>query len=472
MSQRHTYEFIKSEFEKEGYQLLSEEYINGKHPLEYICPKGHINKVTWSKWNKKRNICPDCNKKHHYSINEIRDLFEKEKYTLITNVYKHCESKLSYICPEGHELDTTWSVWRSGYRCPICNGKDRYTTERVREIVGNLGYTLESSYNKYHSNLELICPNNHVYYVSLANWLSKEYRCTKCNLTGRRRSLAETEIMEFLNNNNVYFESGDRYLLRPKEVDILLPEKRIAIEYCGLYWHSETSGKDKNYHLDKLERCEKEDYRLITIFEDEFNYNKGMVFSRLKNIIGIDDHIEKIYGRHLQIKEIDTLTASRFFKENHMQGYTGSKIKLGAFHKNILVSAMTFSTPSIAKGYIDKKENVWELSRFCSSKDYRVIGGASKLLSYFKRTYDWYILFSYADRRWSIGNLYEKLGFSFDKYTSPNYWYIKQDKRIHRFTLRKKQEEPKDITEWELRKAQGWNRIWDCGNLKYVMYNK
>lgn len=471
MSIKYTYEFIASEFEKEGYHLLTTEYISNKQHLEYRCPNGHINKATWAKWNKKRNICPDCNKKHHYTIEEIRLAFEKECYILITDIYKDCESKLLYICPNNHKLTTTWSVWRRGFRCPICNGRNRYNTEKVKEIVNSFGYILENNYDKFHSNLELTCPNNHIYLVSLANWVSKEYRCPKCRLSGHRRSAAEIEILSFLNNNDVLFESGDRYLLKPKELDIIIPSKKIAIEYCGLYWHSELSGKERNYHLNKLELCEKEDYKLITIFEDEFNYNKDMVFSRLRNIIGINKDVEITYGRHLKIKEIDTLTASKFFKENHLQGYTGAKIKLGAFYKDTLVSAMTFSTPSIAKGCIDKKEDVWELSRFCSKINYRVVGGASKLLSYFKNNYTWSVIFSYADRRWSIGNLYEKLGFDFDKYTVPNYWYVKQDKRYHRFALRKKSDEPKDITEWELRKAQGWNRIWDCGNLKYVMYN-
>jgi len=134
---------------------------------------------------------------------------------------------------------------------------------------------------------------------------------------------------------------------------------------------------------------------------------------------------------------------------------------------------MTFSKPSLSKGQSSYDEGIWELSRFCSKLNYKVIGVASKLLSYFKKNYDWIQIFSYADRRWSTGNLYTQIGFKLVGNTKPNYWYFANGsiERYHRFALRKKSDEPKDITEWELRKAQGWNRIWDCGNLKYVMYN-
>ena len=99
--------------------------------------------------------------------------------------------------------------------------------------------------------------------------------------------------------------------------------------------------------------------------------------------------------------------------------------------------------------------------------DSRIVGIASKLLKYFERNYIWTRIFSYADRRWSDGNVYYKLGFKFTGKIKPNYWYIKNNKRKHRFSLRKLKGDPKDITEWELRKSQGWNRIWDCGNLRF-----
>ena len=102
-----------------------------------------------------------------------------------------------------------------------------------------------------------------------------------------------------------------------------------------------------------------------------------------------------------------------------------------------------------------------------------VIGIAGKLFEHFKDNYEWDNIFSYADRRWSDGSLYKIIGFDFVYNTSPNYWYFKEDnKRIHRFNFRKdkiKHLGNEEQTEWEIMQEQGWNRIWDCGSMKFVI---
>jgi len=128
---------------------------------------------------------------------------------------------------------------------------------------------------------------------------------------------------------------------------------------------------------------------------------------------------------------------------------------------------MTFSHGSLAKGIRYQHPLTWELNRFCTHFDFVISGIASKLLEYFKRNYEWREIFSYADRRWSDGNLYKQLGFKPVSITSPNYWYVKDFGRIHRFNLRKRPEEPKDIPEHILRLQEGYIRVWDCGNLKF-----
>jgi len=154
----------------------------------------------------------------------------------------------------------------------------------------------------------------------------------------------------------------------------------------------------------------------------------------------------------------------------HLQGEDKSVIKLGAFYNEELISVMTFSHGSISRKKLNF-EDLWELSRFCSNSNYHIPGIASKLLTYFKRNFQWYKIFSYADRRWSQGELYYKLGFKLDSVTKPNYSYVKNNTRIHRFSLRKKYNEPKDIPEWVLRQKEGYYRIWDCGHYKFKLTN-
>ena len=127
---------------------------------------------------------------------------------------------------------------------------------------------------------------------------------------------------------------------------------------------------------------------------------------------------------------------------------------------------------SLSKGRKNKNDGVFEISRFCTSTN--VIGIASKLLKYFQRNYKWKEIYSYADRRWSEGKLYEKLGMDFVRNTKPNYWYRKNNQiRHHRFEFRKSILKDKleifDInkTEYENMLTNGWNRIWDCGHVLY-----
>lgn len=465
---RYNINYIKKSFESEGYLLLSDTYIDSETPLDFICPNGHKHAISWSAWNNQHQRCAICAGVSRTSYEQIKSSFEKEGYELLTKVYINNRQKLDFICPNSHKCSITWSAWSKGGRCKICSGLYIDEDVVIKDVTSN-GYILIGKYTNSHIPMHLICPNGHDYYVSWHNWSSKGYRCPRCTNVGT--SYQETDLLSCI--KSIYdgeIIDRSKTIISPYELDIVIPDKKIAIEYCGLYWHSELSGKDRKYHLSKLELCNEKGYRLITIFEDEWLSNKDLVISRLKNILSLDN--ERIYARQCTVKEITVTEAKKFCNENHLQGYNGSNIKLGLFYNDELVSVMTFSKPSISKGGKNRNRNIWELQRFCSKRGITVVGGASKLLKYFERTYDWIQIFSYADRRWSNGNLYEKLGFDFDKYTVLNYWYFKSNKleRIHRFALRKQPYESKNKTEWELRQDEGYNRIWDCGNIKYIKY--
>jgi hypothetical protein len=123
-----------------------------------------------------------------------------------------------------------------------------------------------------------------------------------------------------------------------------------------------------------------------------------------------------------------------------------------------------------------KKEGSFELLRFCNKLNTNVVGGASKLLKHFENNFEYEEIISYADRRWSNGDLYEKLDFTFISKTRPNYFYVRLDKREPRFKYRKdilvKEGYDKTKTEKEIMKERGYNRIYDCGSLKFVKTKK
>jgi len=186
-----------------------------------------------------------------------------------------------------------------------------------------------------------------------------------------------------------------------------------------------------------------------------------------------------IHARKCTIKEIDTKTKNKFLDKFHLQGADRSKIKLGAFYEEQLISVMTFSKGSIAKGG-KTKDNEYELNRFCSDYNFRITGISSRLFKHFIRNYSPKKIYTYADKRWSDGNLYDNLNFKFVHSTDPNYWYMVKDGsffiRKHRFNFRKSELENKlknfnpDISEWKNMQINGFDRIWDCGNIKYEYY--
>jgi len=341
--------------------------------------------------------------------------------------------------------------------------------EKFKIMLHSMNFELED--NKYINNITqhkwkcLKCGT-----IFEENWrnMCRGYLCPSCypRYSG---SIPQKEISEFINELGIKSETNNRKIIFPKELDILVEEKKIAIEFDGLYYHSEIFNTDFNYHLNKTILCEEKGYRLIHIFEDEWIFKKEIIKSVIKNVLHKNDST-RIHGRECKIKEISPSDKNKFLNKYHMLGEDKSVIKLGAFFNDELVSIMTFSHGNISKGTTPKKD-IWELNRFCSNYNYHIPGIASKILSYFKKNYEWKTIFSYADRRWSTGNMYYKLGFRLVSKTPVNYWYINGYKRIHRYNLRKRKDEPKNVTEVELRLQEGYIRIWDCGSLKFSLEN-
>lgn len=297
-------------------------------------------------------------------------------------------------------------------------------------------------------------------------------RCYSC-YPSNHSSLAEYEIIEFIESFGLRVETNNRDILNGREIDILIPEKNIAIEFNGLYWHSEKNGKDKNYHKSKTLMCNEAGLFLIHIFEDEWNNSEDLVRNKLKYLLGFED--EKIYARKTEVREISFQDKQEFLDLYHIQGSDVSSKYMGLFSDDELVSVMTFSKKRIITNQAHE-EGSWELSRFASSK--QVVGGASKLFKYFIKHNNPKEVISYSDLRWTNPfkkSVYESMGFEEVSTSEPNYWYTNFNgiSRMHRFSFRKSVLEKKldifdeNLTEWENMQLNNYDRVWDCGNKKY-----
>jgi hypothetical protein len=320
-------------------------------------------------------------------------------------------------------------------------------------------------------SVSILCPICNEVFESSKQLLYERHKrnyiiCTKCNPIGSsNRSGYENEICEFLNDFNIDYETNKKIPNKKTEMDIFLPKFNIGIEVNGVYWHNELF-KTKNYHLQKTIDCEENEIKLIHIFEDEWLYKKEIVKSILTGKFGLIKN--KIYGRHCVVKEITSKVSTKFLNDNHIQGNVNSKVKLGLFKDETLVSVMTFSKGRIIMG---GKETEWELNRFCNLLNHNVIGGASKLLKYFVKTYQPNKIVSYSDIRVFDGGMYNKLGFKKISQSKPNYWYVVNDLRKHRFGYRKsilvKEGFDKNMTEQEIMFNREIYRIYDCGNIRW-----
>ena len=298
--------------------------------------------------------------------------------------------------------------------------------------------------------------------------------CTKCNPIAETSSIIENELKEFIKTLNITSINNDTTILpNNQEIDVFLPEHNLGIEFNGLYWHSELF-KDKNYHLNKTNECEKRGIKLLHIFDDEWIYKKEIVKSIIRSNLGLIEH--KIYARKCYIKEIDSIISSKFLDCNHIQGSVNSKINLGLFYENELISVMTFEITRIGLGNIEKNFNYYNLNRFCTKLNTQVIGGASKLLKYFIKTYNPKNIITYADRRYSQGKLYKNLNFTNVHTNKPTFYYFNRNKKIkyHRFNYRKDVliklgwfNETKTINEILL--EHNILKVYDCGSIKYEM---
>lgn len=294
----------------------------------------------------------------------------------------------------------------------------------------------------------------------------KKEICRTCHPFIKSVSNKETELYNFIKDLCPTAIQSYRKKYQSKEIDIFIPDLNLGFEFNGLYWHSDkllsSLGRDPKSDFQKKIFFKEQNIDLIQIFEDEWENKKDIVKSRLKNIL--KKTTRKIYARKCHVKKLDSKQSGKFFENTHIMGNGRSNVRLGLFHGDELVSVMSFSNNNISR-----KSNSWEINRFSSLLDTSVVGGASKLFQTFIKEYQPEKVISYADNRWSNGDLYKNLGFRKISDGTPNYWYFlpNSNLRIHRFTLRKTKDDDQSLTEYENRLNQGYNRIWDSGSSKW-----
>lgn len=300
------------------------------------------------------------------------------------------------------------------------------------------------------------------------------WHCPKCfNVRSRK----QTEVHEYILTLDECTRMNDRKIIAPKELDIVCPEHSVAFEYDDINFHS--FGKsalsalnrldiDSTHHVQKTELCETKGYQLFRIFSNEWvDPKKQLIWkSVISSALGKS---ERIYARKCKIGDVSPDEYRSFVEKNHLQGYVGANVKLGLYYEGELVQVVSFSKPRYDRG------TEWEIMRICSKVGFTVVGGASRLLRYFERTYSPKSIVSYANRRWSQGRVYETLGFERCSVSVPGYFYFKPTtQKLESRTRYQKHklegllpEFNPELTEQQNMIENGYRLIYDCGNIVY-----
>lgn len=472
----------------EKYDLTRTVYRSTSEPVEVECRKHGVFPIRANHFMNGVG-CPKCG---YASTGKSLQLTKEEFVKRLVSIFgdKYDYSLVEYggykvpvklVCPEHGIFEKQAGLLLAGKGCKQCGIKRRAEkrrgVSRPTKIPADVrGSTFIQKAEKLHNGkydysavdyatsqqpVDIICPKHGKFQQTPNNHLQGK-GCIKCTCN------AISRVEQSLKDAFPQFEQSNRTQLGGMELDLYEPNKRTAVEVNGVHWHTTEFGKTRNYHLHKTELCESQGIALLHFWDSEVLERRSLVESMIAAKLGISD--TKIYARKTSLREVSSEETIGFLKDNHLQGAVPSSVRLGLYYNEELVSIMTFAKPRYTKQYH------WELMRFCNKAGFHVIGGASKLLAAFRKAHAGSIV-SYANRRFSKGGLYEKLGFTQIGKSAPNYWYVKNGvicysrSQCQKHKLKSLLGDSFDETLSEVgnMRKNGYYQLFDCGNYVYAL---
>ena len=244
------------------------------------------------------------------------------------------------------------------------------------------------------------------------------------------KSFLEYDVVDFIKSTyDGEILINKKTIIPPLELDIYIPDKKLAIEVNGLFYHSSLNGDiDKNYHFNKSKMCEDKGIRLIHIYESEWYNDRDKLESLLRIALGKVE--TRIYARQCEIQQITNAEAKPFNDKGHLQNHKQAEVTYGLFYNGELVQLMSFSKNKY--NYNLRADTEWSIERGCPGSNNIVIGGVAKLFKHFIRDYKPTKIFSYCDFNKFDGTSYLAIGMKFDGYTGPDKYWIKDGQMIRR----------------------------------------
>ena len=283
----------------------------------------------------------------------------------------------------------------------------------------------------------------------------------RCDACSPNMSSGQNEMARWLQGLGENVITCDRSIIKPYELDIVLPDRKLAIEYNGLYFHS-MEFKDKDYHRLKLDLAKREGYRLIHVFEDEWRDRSQVVRSILLH--AIKSTSKRINARDCEVIEMDVRSRKAFFDSNHLDGDARAKWAWGLSLDGEIVACLSLRNP-LHKTHSSRME----VCRYATSIGTNVRGGLGRLMRIAEshcKNLGVESIMTYVDTRFGEGKGYEQVGFELVGNTSNRFWWTDGKVRIDRFKIRA--DKNAGLTEQQVADSLGVTKIWGCPNLIYV----
>ena len=205
-----------------------------------------------------------------------------------------------------------------------------------------------------------------------------------------------------------------------------------------------------------LNKHQQNNTKVIHVWHDRWIAQPQLITYRIQSLLGKN---KRVFARQTEVVRLDKKTADSFLNQYHLQGSTNAYYKLGLMHQNQLIAVATFSKArTMYDGPVYYRS--YELERFVTNPQLNVVGGLSKLLKYFCELTSAKHIMTYADRDWSDGNSYLKIGFKLHEVTPPQLFWIDTTTQ-QRFFAKEIQSE-----------NEGLIPVYNTGSLKFIWDNR
>lgn len=466
---------------------LAPQELTGKSEKKvfFKCHKGHSWENSPSRQTQVSSGCSYCaGRKAIAGDNDFATLYpqlstewhpEKNGNLLPSQVTGTMDKKVWWLGTCAHEWETSLHARvGQGQNCPYCAGRkalegfNDLTTKHPdlakewdHELNGNFKpemFTRGSNYKAYWK-----CHQEHSW-IATINYRTcsgKGLGCPVCSSL-ENISAAEKEIVSFLKSNNIEVRQSNRTILEGKELDILLPAYDIAIEFNGLYWHTERMVKSKTYHYDKWFQAKQKGIQLIHIWEDEWKSKpeliKRLILSKTRDIRNT-----KLHPKYQIISDISKAEAENFLNIHSQQAFLPSSFYLGLKDKNDIKAVMV----------VQEDEQSINIIQYASKEDY--YAEFNNFITHIQNFYPGKHLGVRSDNCVSNDKIYLENGFIREGSIGPDYRYVIGNQRVHKnaYTVEQFQSNPgllweEGLQEYDLADLNGLDRIWDAGQTVWI----